>query len=87
MKRITSLEELKKEALYHDNENMDEFFISLNGGLRSSKRIAYFPETNTFAVHNEIDDSFEDDLTEQQLENETHIVLALKNGAFYKYEY
>jgi hypothetical protein len=57
MKRITSLEELKKEALYHENENMAEFFISLNGGLRSSKRIAYFPETNTFDVHNEIDDS------------------------------
>ncbi len=84
MKRIASLEELKKEALYRENENMAEFFISLNGGLRSSKRIAYFPETNTFDVHNEIDDSFEDDLTEDQLRNETHIALAIENGAFYK---
>ena len=87
MKRITSLEELKKEALYRESENMAEFFISLNGGFRSSKRIAYFPETNTLDVHNEIDDSLKDDLTEDQLRDETHIVLAIENGAFYKYEY
>ena len=66
---------------------MAEFYILLNFGLRSSKRIAYYPETNSFDVHNEIDDSFEDDLTEEQLRNDTHIVLAIENGAFFKYEY
>ncbi len=66
---------------------MTEFFILLNYNLRSSKRIAYFPDTNTFDVHNEIDDSYEDDLTEEQLRNEKHIVLAIERGAFFKYDY
>jgi hypothetical protein len=87
MKRINSLEELKKEAVYNERENMAEFYILLNGGFRSSKRIAYFPDTNTFDIHNEIDDSYEDDLTEEQLKNETHIVLAIESGAFFKYEF
>ena len=88
MKRINSLEELKKEAVYDDNRGMAEFFMLLAGGTcRSSKRITYYPETNTFDVHNEIDDSYEEELTEDQLRNETHIVLAIENGAFYKYEY
>ena len=87
MKRITSLEQLKKESTYDDKKGMAEFFILLNFGLRSSKRITYYPDTNTFDVNNEIDDSWEEDLTEEQLINETHIVLAIKNGAFFKYEY
>jgi hypothetical protein len=81
MKQITSLEELKKEAEYDDRKGMIEFYILLNGNLRSSKRIVYFPDTNTFDVHNEIDDSFEEDLTEEQLRNETHIVVAIERGA------
>jgi hypothetical protein len=36
-------------------------------------------------VYNEIDDSFEEGLTEEQLKNETHIVLATERVAFYKY--
>jgi len=87
MKRIISIEELKKESVYDDKKGMAEFFILLNFNLRSSKRIVYYPDTNTFDVHNEIDDSFEDDLTEEQLRNETHIVLAIENGAFFKYDF
>ena len=87
MQKIISLEQLKKESTYDDKKGMAEFFILLNFGLRSSKRIAYYPDTNTFDVHNEIDDSYEEDLTEEQLRNETHIVLAIENDAFYKYEY
>jgi hypothetical protein len=86
MKRITSIEELKNEALYNEKE-IAEFFILLNGGLRSSKRIIYYSDTNTFDVYNEIDDSFQDDLSIEQLENETHIVLAIKNRALFKYLY
>lgn len=86
MKRINSIEELKKEALYSDRKGMTEFFMLLAGGIaRSSKRITYFPDTNTFDVHNEIDDSYEEDLTEEQLINETHIVLAIEQGVFFKY--
>ena len=87
MKRINSIEELKNESIYDDKKGMAEFFIALNFGCRSSKRIVYYPETNTFDVHDEIDDSYEEDLTEDQLRNETHIVLAIENGAFFKYEY
>ncbi len=85
MKKITSLEDLKKEAIYSEKE-IAEFFILLNGGLRSSKRIVYFPDTDTFDVLNEIDDSFQEDLSVEQLENETHITLAINNGALFKYD-
>ena len=87
MKQINSIEELKKEAVYDDRKGMTEFFIMLNFGLRSSKRITYFPETNTFDIHNEIDDSFEEDLTEEQLISDTHIGIAIEKGAFFKYDF
>lgn len=87
MQKITSLEQLKKESAYDDKKGMAEFFILLNFGLRSSKRITYYPDTNTFDVVNEIDDSYEEDLTEEQLINETHIGLAIENGAFFKYDF
>lgn len=86
MKKITSIEELKKESEYDDKKGMTDFFILLNFNLRSSKRITYYPDTNTFDVHNEIDDSYEEDLTEEQLINETHIGVAIDKGAFYKYD-
>ena len=38
-------------------KNWSEFLINLNGFMRSSKRIVYFPDTKTFDKHNEIDDS------------------------------
>ena len=87
MKKITSIEELKKESEYDDRKGMTEFFIALNFGCRSSKRIVYYPDTNKFDVHNENDNSYEEDLTEEQLINESHISLAIENGAFFKYEF
>jgi hypothetical protein len=86
-RKIHSLEELKKEASYDEKEGMAEFFIILNGGFRSSKRIAYYPETNTYDIHNEIDDSYEEDLREEQLLNDTHIGIAIERGALFKYDY
>jgi hypothetical protein len=87
VERITSLDELKREAVYNEKTGMSEFYILLNGGLRSGKRIVYYPDTNTYDVHNEIDDSYQEDLTEEELINETHIVLAIEQGALFKYEY
>ena len=84
MHQIKSIEELKKEASSSNGDYID-FFILLNFGTRSSKRILYDIEQKTFSVYNEIDDSYQDDLTEEQLANETHIVLAIKQGGFYKY--
>ena len=86
MKKITSIEELKKASEYDDRKGMTEFFIALNFGCRSSKRIVYYPDTNKFDVHNEIDDSYQEDITEEQLKEETHIILAIENGAFFKYD-
>lgn len=87
MKKITSLDELKKESVYDDRKGMTEFFIALNFGCKSSKRVVYYPDTDTYDVHNEIDDSYQEDLTEEQLRNETHIIYAIENGAFYKYNF
>ena len=85
MKRINSVEELKKEAASQNGSYVD-FFILLNAGARSSKQVAYNPETKRFNVINEIDFSYQDNLSEKQLENKTHIVLAIRSGAFFKYD-
>ncbi len=85
MKRINSIEELKKEAS-SENGGYVDFFILLNGNARSSKQISYNLETNRFNVVNEIDFSYQDNLSEKQLENKTHIVLAIQNGALFKYD-
>ena len=86
MKRIDSLEELKKESVYNEKKGIVEFFIVLNAGCKSSKGIVFYPVTNPFDILHEIDGSYEEDLTEEQLRNETHIVLAIERGAFFKYD-
>ena len=86
MKAITTVQQLKHEAKSNDGSFTD-FYIVLNFGLRSSKRILYNEDTNTFDVHNEIDDSYQDDLTEEQLREETHIIEAMENGALHKYDF
>ena len=53
--------------------------------FRSSKRILYDPSENTFSIHNEIDDSYIDDLTEDQLKSETMIIEAIEKKALFLY--
>jgi len=61
-----------------------KFFIVLGGGLaRSSKRIRYDFENNLFYIHNEIDDTFQDDLSEEQLRKETMVIEAIEKKAFF----
>ncbi len=84
MTPILSLAELKEAAMYNERE-IAEFFITLNFGLRSSKRIVYFPDTDTFDIQNEIDDSWQEDLRASELADETLIVEAIEKLAFYKY--
>lgn len=86
LKRINSIEELKKESAT-ENGDFADFFISLNHGVKSSKRILYNKEQETFDVINEIDYSYQDDLTKEQLANETLIVEAIEKGALYKYDF
>ncbi len=84
MKQITSIEELKKESSNKNGDYVD-FFIVLNFGLRSSKRILYNDEVGTFNIINEIDDSYQDDLTEAQLANDTLIMEAIDKGSLFRY--
>ena len=81
---INSIEELKK----HCNESpYNEFFILLNGGARSSKRIQYWKDNDSWCIMNEIDDSESDyGTTEEFKQNEPMIFKAINNNAFYKYE-
>jgi uncharacterized protein YaaR (DUF327 family) len=76
-RRIRTIRQLKELA-----KNGLECFILLNGGLRSSKHIRYYPDDNSFYVLNLIDDS-EQELTESQiLDSEyTNIGEAMKKGA------
>ena len=60
------------------------FFILLNYGAWSVKRIRYKPRKELFSVSNEIDGTRQD-LTRQQLMNPRHsnIGPAIRGGAFY----
>lgn len=87
MQKINSLAELKELAAYSEKHGMLACFILLSYGARSSKGITYYPDTETYDVHNEIDDSYQEDITEEQLRTETFIVEAIEKGAFYKYDF
>ena len=86
MNQILSVEELKKEAT-NANGDYSDFFIALNFGARSSKRILYDSKYETFSIINEIGDSYQEDLTVQDLREETNIILAIERGALYKYDF
>ena len=62
-------------------------FYCFRLGLRSSKRIRYFRETDTWHVYNEIDESGDIDLSEEEMLEKTNIGEALNKGALYKYVY
>ena len=77
-KKINSIEELKKVC----SGETQEFFILLNFGLKSSKRIDWDGET--FFVYNCIDDT-EQELTEAQIMDKdyTNIGEAIQKKAFF----
>ena len=81
-KRITSLDELKREA---QGEQDVEFFILLNCNLRTSKRIDWDEEDKRLYIFNYLDDT-EQELTEAQLMNReyTNIGYAMTRGALFK---
>ena len=76
-RRIRTIEQLKELA-----KNGLDCFILLNGGLRSSKHIRYYPDDNSFYVFNLIDDT-EQELTESQILDKayTNIGEAMEKGA------
>jgi hypothetical protein len=78
-KRIKTIGQLKKLA---KADNGLDCYILLNGGLRSSKHIRYYPDDNSFFVLNLIDDS-EQELTESQILDGAYCNIgeAMKKGA------
>jgi len=78
-KRIKTIEQLKELA---KTDNGLDCYILLNGGLKSSKHIRYWPDDNSFFVLNLIDDS-EQELTESQMLDSAYsnIGEAMKKGA------
>lgn len=84
---IESVDQLKLECL-KQKEEFTGFIISLAGGLaRSSKRIHFDSDNNLFDVHNEIDDSFQENLSEDDLRTKTMIIEAIDKKAFYLHQF
>ena len=83
---VADLEDLKRRA---DSETgtSHEFFIALNFGLRSSKNIDYFRETDTFCILHEIDGSYDEDVTWDWLKENSNIPEALEKNALYDYNF
>lgn len=83
---IRDINHLKQLCNDNDEEPL-ECFINL-GGIRSSKNITYNPETETFSIVNEIDDS-EQELTDRQVMDSsckyTNIGRAIIENRFFKY--
>lgn len=79
IKDVNHLRELLKK-------DKNDFFICLNGGLRSSKFILLL-EDGCFQITNEIDGSI-DRLSEEELMNRdiTNVGYAITKGAFYCYD-
>jgi hypothetical protein len=77
-KRIKKISQLKELAKADDGLDC---YILLNGCLRSSKHIRYYPDDNSFFVLNLIDDS-EQELTESQILDSAYsnIGEAMKKG-------
>jgi len=76
--QVKDLNHLKSRA-----EEGCEVYIQLNYGAKTSKYIKYYPEDNTFDIHNFVDSSDQLEITESKLETDTIIVKAIKNKSLY----
>jgi hypothetical protein len=78
---VKSVKHLKKLC---DINGRAEFYIILAGGLcRSGKEIHYDKQEGKFEIYNEIDDSWQIDVTEKQLYTDTNIPEAIEKSAMY----
>ncbi|MDP2335231.1 MAG: hypothetical protein Q8N05_02050 [Bacteroidota bacterium] len=81
MEIVKSIAHLKELS---EIDGFAEFKMILAGGLcHSSKRICYYADSKTFDVHNEIDDTWNEGITEEELDSQTMIPLAIERGAFF----
>jgi hypothetical protein len=81
MTKINTIEELKKDCI--KNDGCGEFFIMLNGGMRSSKTIYFEEDGDDFDVIHEID--FSDETLDEEGITSSFIGEAIVKGAFYSY--
>ena len=78
---ITSIEHLKKLC---DRNGRAEFYILLAGGLcRSGKAIHYDIQTKKFDIYNEIDETWQQKITEKALYKKTIIPEAIEKAAMF----
>ena len=78
---VTSMEHLKKLC---NRNGRAEFYIILAGGLcRSGKGIHYDIQTKKFEINNEIDETWQSNLTEKALYKKTMIPEAIEKGAMF----
>ena len=77
---VESIAHLKELA---NVEGYGEFFISQRCGIRSLKRVRYLPNEDLFMVHHEIDDTWDDYITEEELHILTNIPNAIANRVFF----
>jgi hypothetical protein len=82
MLAIHNINELKK----HCNDSpYNEFYLKLNFGIRSTKRIQYWKDFDSWCIFNEIDDSMSEyNSTDDFKNNERLIIEAMTKGAFFK---
>ena len=82
MQAIKSIQELQRLCA----NDMESFYMLLNGGCRSSKDISYYPKSDSWCMTNCIDDSIVDYVsTDDFVKNEPLIVKAMAFNAFFKY--
>lgn len=79
MEIVTSINHLK--TLCNINGFAEFYIIIANGLAKSSKRIRYFSKNKTFDIHNEIDDYWQEDITEEDLYIKTKIIEAIEKNA------
>ena len=79
MEIVTSLNHLK--TLCNINGFAEFYIIIANGLAKSCKRIKYHPNSNTFDICNEIDESWQEDITEENLYNVTKIPESIEKNA------
>ena len=89
MIKIKDIEHLKRESKYDDcaTDSFEGCISLADGSARSSKRLTYYADTDSWDVYHESDEIEEYfPTTEKMLEN-TNIGLAIERGAFYQYDY
>ena len=79
---INSVDVLKQHV---DDSPYNEFCLKLNYGLRSTKRIQYWPENDSWCIFNDSDDSMSEyESTKKLIQSEPLIIKAMANNAFFK---